>query len=263
MSWQEAALEKWYGSKPGWKNGSEEFRRWIAETVSPEGSCLEIGPGPENATSRFLAKHFAALDGLDMDPAVRLNPSLRTAYVYDGKRFPCANEAYDCAVSDFVLEHVRCPELLLSETLRVLKPGGRFYFRTPNLWHYVTLSAYLTPHWLHRRLAHWLRRMPPEAHDPYPTFHRMNTRPRLRKLAKQEGWEVVELRAVEKEPSYGLASRLLFYPFLAYERIVNAWRGFEPFRVNIFGMFQKPRPRTVQPHPAKLIEGSPPKDAAA
>ena len=44
---------------------------------------------------------------------------------------------------------------------------------------------------------------------------------------------------IEKEPSYGMASRWLFYPFLAYERIVNASRILEPFRVNVLGRWKR------------------------
>ncbi|HUT09659.1 MAG TPA: class I SAM-dependent methyltransferase [Thermoguttaceae bacterium] len=250
MSWQTSALDRWYYSKPGWKGGTERFHDWVEETASPRGCCLEIGAGPENATSKFLASHFDAVDGLDIDEAVRRNPHLRAAWVYDGGEFPIAGESYECLVADYVLEHVRRPSLLLSEALRVLKPGGRFFFRTPNLWHYVSLGARLTPHWVHGRLANWLRRLPPEAHEPYPTFHRMNARRRLRRLALSAGFENIQLRMIEAEPSYGLASRLLFYPFMIYERIVNSWRGFEPFRMNILGMIEKPRSAASGQRPA-------------
>lgn len=241
MSWQTEALERWYYSKPGWRPGSEEFRGWIAETASPHGDCLELGAGPGGKTSRFLGAHFAAVDGLDIDEDVRANRSLRTAYVYDGKRFPLADEAYDYLVADWVLEHVQRPQRLLAEAFRVLKPGGRFYFRTPNFWHYVSLVAWLTPHWIHDQLSGCLRRLPPDAHGVYPTFYRLNTPSRLRRLARHVGFEALELRMIEKEPAYGMASRLLFYPFLAYERIVNAGPVFRPFRANILGLFEKPQ----------------------
>ena len=45
---------------------------------------------------------------------------------------------------------------------------------------------------------------------------------------------------IEKEPSYGMASRLLFYPFLAYERTVNSTEAFAPLRANIPAVLRKP-----------------------
>jgi len=39
---------------------------------------------------------------------------------------------------------------------------------------------------------------------------------------------------VEKEPSYGMKSRLLFFPMMVYERIVNYTEMLSWLRVNIF-----------------------------
>lgn len=239
-TWRERALEKWYLSRPGWTDGTTEFHDWIAEGASPEGTCLEIGPGPDNETSRILAAHFGAVDGLDVDPGIRSNPSLREAHVYDGTRFPLPGGTYDCAVANYVLEHVRYAQLFTSEVARALRPGGRFYFRTPNLCHYVSLFSRLTPHLIHERLANRLRGTGRGSRDIYPTYYRMNTRCRLRRLAAEAGFSPVILRTVEKEPSYGMATRLMFYPCLAYERLVNRLGILEDFRANIFGLFRKP-----------------------
>ena len=46
---------------------------------------------------------------------------------------------------------------------------------------------------------------------------------------------------VEKEPSYGMASRPLFVTFMIYERIVNSSALFAALRVNIFGVLERPR----------------------
>ena len=46
---------------------------------------------------------------------------------------------------------------------------------------------------------------------------------------------------IEKEPMYGLASRLLFFPMLAYERAVNSSEAFAGLRSNIQAVLEKPR----------------------
>ena len=48
---------------------------------------------------------------------------------------------------------------------------------------------------------------------------------------------------VEKEPSYGAASRLLFYPMLWYERLVNFSDRLAGLRANIIGVARKPLQR--------------------
>jgi SAM-dependent methyltransferase len=238
MSRTARAFEKWYTSRPDFVDGSTEFRSWIALSASGEKTCLEIGPGPDNGTSRFIASRFEVVDGLDIDPAARGNPSMRRVYLYDGTRFPLPSNAYDCVVADYVLEHVAKPIPFAREIRRALMPGGQFFFRTPNLFHYVSLFAWITPYFVHRLLSNWLRGHG-GAHEVYPTYHRMNTPGRLRQIARDAGFAKWRLLMREKEPSYGRKSLLLFYPMAIYERIVNSTRVFRLFRANIFGCFMK------------------------
>jgi ubiquinone/menaquinone biosynthesis C-methylase UbiE len=50
----------------------------------------------------------------------------------DGGRLPFADAAFDAVVSFQVIEHVDDVDTYLSEIARVLKPGGRALFTTPN-----------------------------------------------------------------------------------------------------------------------------------
>jgi SAM-dependent methyltransferase len=239
-SWQEAALERYYKPGPGWVNGTVEFWDFIKTHAAGCERVLELGPGPSNPTSEFLAKTFKQVDGLDMDAAASGNTYLAKAWIYPGSgSWPFPEAAYDAVVSNFVLEHVERPDEMLRETVRVLKPGGRLLFRTPNLWHYITLTSRLTPHWFHKLVANRLRGVKADAGDVYPTYYRMNTRRRLRRLWKSRGLTEIELRMIEKEPSYGMCSRLAFYPFMLHERLVNSSKLFADCRVCILGAARK------------------------
>jgi hypothetical protein len=101
------------------------------------------------------------------------------------------------------------------------------------------MAASLMPHSIHLRLANKLRALAADAHDPWPTVYRANTRSKLRRLAHSSGLLPEELSMIEAEPSYGAAHPLLFYPMMAYERVVNSSDLFSPFRVNILGTFRK------------------------
>lgn len=241
MTWQQEYLKRYY-SRKNWKDGTGEYWDMIRSSADPSCEVLELGCGPDNPTSRFLAKTFRAVDGLDIDEAGgKRNPSLRRVYVYDGVTWPLPDERYGAIVSDYVLEHVEHPRELIREIKRVLVPGGVFVFRAPCLWHYVCLASRLTPHSLHMRLANWLRNLPEEAEDPYPTFYRMNSPRRLRKLFAREGFQRRTLHSIEKEPAYGLSLKPLFLLFMLYERVVNSSEEFAWMRSNILGVFQKPK----------------------
>jgi SAM-dependent methyltransferase len=237
--WQDRYLRRFYFGEPGWVDGTTEFHQLCREVIAPGAKIVEIGAGPTNATSRFLAG-LGAVHGLDPDPDVRDNSSLETASVLgeDGL-FPFPDGSFDACVADNVVEHVAHPHPHLLEVRRVLKPGAPYLFRTPNLRHYVYAVSARTPHAVHLALANRLRALPGETHDPYPTVYAMNRPDRVREFAAGAEFDVELLRMVEKEPSYGMASRLLFVPLMMYERAVNSTERLAAFRSYMFVVLRR------------------------
>src|SRR5262249_1717027 len=247
-SWQERYLERFYRQGKNWADGTTQFHELIRKHLPGDKHVLELGPGPKNRTSDFLRGNYASVDGLDVDEEARHNPALRHVHIYkQGDPWPIADNSYDAVVANFVLEHLPAPAGTASEAYRVLRPGGLFFFRTPNLWHYVSMASWLSPHWFHTLVANRLRNLPPGSHDPYPTCYRMNRCRTIRRVMREAGFEEVEFLAIEKEPSYGLSSRILFILFMGYERVVNSSKILSPFRANILGAFVKPGPATNPP----------------
>jgi SAM-dependent methyltransferase len=241
-SWQEQYVSKFYDRSRGWVDGTTEFHDLCRAVLPPGTRILEVGAGPSNPTSCFLAA-LGSLHGIDPDPAVRDNTALTSATVLGSRSFPFADGSFDACVSNYVLEHVEDPVAHFAEVSRVLAPGGVYCFRTPNRYHYVTAVAQLTPHWFHVLVANRLRNSPAELADPHPTHYRANSQKDLRRLAAAAGLSVEKLSLIEKEPSYGMSSRLLFLAFMAYERLVNTTDLAANLRVNILGVLRKPAAR--------------------
>jgi SAM-dependent methyltransferase len=238
-TWQDRYVSKFYDRAGGWVDGTTAFHE-LCQVAVPQGArILEVGAGHSNPTSRFLAT-LGSLHGIDPDPAVRNNTALTSATVLGSRSYPFADGSFDACVSNYVLEHVADPAAHFAEVSRVLAPGGVYCFRTPNRYHYVTAVAQLTPHWFHVLVANRLRNSPAEQPDPYPTHYRANSQKDLRRLAAEQGLSVEALTLIEKEPSYGMSSRLLFLAFVAYERLVNATELAANLRVNILGVLRKP-----------------------
>lgn len=230
----QALFERYYYSNPNFRDGTTTFHRMCVRYLRRGARVLEIGPGPANKTSTFLAS-FVELIGVDVSMEIEANPALAAACRYDGKHLPFEDRSFDGCVSNYVIEHVADPEAHFREVARVLRPGGVYCFRTPNLWHYATLGSKLLPHSLHLRWANWLRDLD-GAHEPYRTYYRLNRGGKVIRLAQAAGLEPVELEYLEAEPYYGRRHAALFYPMMLYERLVNASDLLAPFRMNILAV---------------------------
>ena len=221
-------------------DGTKRFYDWIREHANRNSNLLNLGAGPatENPV-RILKGEVASVTGADVDRCVLGNPEFDQIVLIENGAVPLASDVFDLVFSDYVLEHVERPEEFLREVHRLLKPGGMFFFRTPNLWHYVPLISRATPHRLHLAIANKARALPADAQEPWPTFYRMNTRGRLQRMAVECGFRDVELRMIECEPAYLKFHTLPFLAGVLYERAVNAFSGLAPLRGNIFGCFVK------------------------
>lgn len=238
MSWQQEYLDRYYDRSTGWIDGTTEFHNLCSSAIRSGSDILEIGAGPSNETSVFLSS-LGSLQGLDIDPDVQTNDALSAAHVLTGDEYPFPDNTFDACVSNYVNEHISDPRRHLEEVCRVLKPNGVYVFRTPNRFHYTAVVSHLTPHWFHKLVANRLRNLPATSHDPYPTRYRFNSRAAVERFASELGFAVEQLRLIEPEPSYGMSSRMLFFPFLAYERVVNRFNGLAFLRANILAVMRK------------------------
>ena len=157
--WQDAWTNRFYRSQPGWTDGTTEFHSLCRLYVPAKARILEVGAGPTNRTSAFLAS-LGEVHGADVSDEVTGNIHLASSALIKGGRYPFPDASFDAVVSNYVVEHVDDAFAHLTEIHRVLLPGGHYIFRTPNLVHYVAIVSRLTAHGIHRALANRLRNLP-------------------------------------------------------------------------------------------------------
>jgi hypothetical protein len=92
---------------------------------------------------------------------------------------------------------------------------------------------------MHTMLANRMRGLPAEAHEPWPTFYRMNCRRAIRQAAIKAGFREIDLLMVEGHPSYLMFHIVPFMAGVAYERLVNSIELLASLRANIFGRLVK------------------------
>lgn len=120
---------------------------------------LNAGCGERDITAFLRANGADSVTHCDLD--ARLPGSLRC----DLGRVPLADASFDSALCNAVLEHVRCPDEVMAELRRLLKPGGTLVVSVPFL----------------------------QPYHPHPADYRRYTREGLRELARAHGFEVLHL----------------------------------------------------------------------
>lgn len=120
------------------------------------GALLDVGcgkmPYKDYILNNSAVKKYV---GLDIEAALIYDEECPPDYKWDGNTIPFKDNSFDCAFATEVLEHCPEPEIVLKEVLRVLKPGGVFFFTVPFLWnlHEVPHDEYrFTPFSLERHL---------------------------------------------------------------------------------------------------------------
>jgi len=145
------------------------FAERIQAVLRADDNVLDLGAGAGIIPAMNFRGKARRICGIDLDPRVTDNPFLDEGRVCDANSIPYPDNSFDLIFSDNVFEHLEQPELVLKEAMRVLKPGGRLLFKTPNRRHYMPLIARMTPHRFHQFVNRLRGR---DEVDTFPTVYR-------------------------------------------------------------------------------------------
>jgi SAM-dependent methyltransferase len=109
------------------------FQRHVAAyrlcaPLLPPGRVLDLGCGVGHSFRELEPRESV---GVDVDEAA-LAGQARETHVADMRSLPFADREFQSVLAVQSLEHVPDPERVLAEVVRVLVPGGRAIFVTPN-----------------------------------------------------------------------------------------------------------------------------------
>lgn len=213
------------------------FREAILANLSPSSTVLDVGAGAGIVEAMNFRDKVAKICGVDLDERVTDNPMLHEGRIADAANIPYPDESFDLVFADNVMEHLERPTEVFAELARVLKPGGKLLFKTPNRTHYMPMIARMTPHWFHQ---YYNRKRGRDAEDTFPTCYRANARRDIEMLADGAGLVVGRIKLVEGRPEYLRVSAITYAAGLLYERLVNATEAMAGIRILIIAELRKP-----------------------
>jgi SAM-dependent methyltransferase len=238
---QEAYRRRYSAERPGWRPASHVYRDRVADHLTPTARVLDLGCG-RGGVMEELHPRAGQVVGLDPD-LVSLRehraPFLPRVCGRAGA-LPYPDGTFDLVCCSWVLEHLPDPESALVEVARVLAPGGRFVFLTPNRRHPLLVLNRLLG-WTKGRLIDRLYGRA-EA-DTFPALYRANTAGRIRSLLRAVGLDPVALIPVG-DPTYLAFGEALYRLACLLERVTP-----RPFRIHLVGDARKPIPRPPSPNP--------------
>lgn len=230
---------------PGLEFHQNRYARALDEAIGDGDRWLDLGAGTRihqgwiGRSEGELAGRCRLVAGCDLEREHLLaNKRLSHRACADAGTLPFRDASFDVVSANMVLEHLRDPLPVFREIRRVLVPGGRFVFVTPNLHHPgVRAASLVMPPRLRRVLANrWEGRA---LEDVFVTYYQANTRSTLGALARGAG---MEPHLIEVFSSFPLIQRP--WPAVAVEatwlRIQMRVDVLRPLGSNLVGVLRTP-----------------------
>jgi len=193
---------------PGIVNAQHRYIETLEQSVGADTVWLDLGCGhqlvPEwfkNASfrERAIVARAKRVVGVDLDlPAMARHRTIEERAMGRVESLPFADNTFDLVTANMVMEHLEDPANALTELRRVLKPGGRLIFHTPNFNNPAIRLANGVSQGLKHKLVKFFENR--EEDDVFPTHYRLNRRPQIKAFAEEVGLEVAQIAMVESSP---------------------------------------------------------------
>ena len=214
-----ALVRKYYTNVP---TREELLERAVSRLLQPTEILLDAGCGETLALLGEYGPRAGFGVGVDVVRPTRKSPLGTAVTLGNLALLPFRDGVFHLIVSRSVIEHLEDPGAVFTELRRVLKPGGRLVFTTPNKHYYSSVVARMIPFsWK----DYYLQRVfGEEGYDHFPVFYRANTKSALQRVARVAGLRVESVQALRHFPYYFLFSPLLFRLGMLYDWTITALR---------------------------------------
>lgn len=233
---------------PAYRSPWAAYAETVGALVREDSVWLDLGCGrrlfKDGRANEELPRRARLTVGVDRDLRLRGHASVSDLVVADATALPFRPATFSIVTASMLVEHLDDPESAFREVARVLRPGGSFVVFTPNVFHYGSIVARVTPqrfHRFYRRVLHALNRREWRGFEAelFPTRYRANSAAALRRAAERGGLRPRQIRFLSLAHSFGFV-RPLYTLSLMLEARIDRW-GWDALKADILAVFDKPR----------------------
>lgn len=232
MTNQDYHRQKYERLNPDWEDSLTIYKNLIHAELGPEATLLDIGCGHADFL-KDIYQQTPHTYGLDPDSqTLAKNQFLKHKVTGSADQMPFEDDFFDVIILSWVVEHLTNPIAGFQEIYRVLRPGGKVAFITPNTYNPVVWINRLIPDFLHDRLTRHLYGR--QEGDTYPIQYKMNSVKAIRATLGRIGFQEVDL-ILNEDPSYLSFNTISFKISCWLEKLLP-----RRMKVHLIGIFQKP-----------------------
>jgi 2-polyprenyl-3-methyl-5-hydroxy-6-metoxy-1,4-benzoquinol methylase len=229
---------------PGLKYSQYHYLDTIGPAMAPGVRWLDLGCGHQvfaewmSSEETEVIARAALFVGVDVDvPGLQAHRNLKNPVLGSLTSLPFSDGAFELVTANMVVEHLDQPQIVLNEIRRILRPGGRFIFHTPNVRCFSIRIASWLPQFLKNILIRFLEGR--REHDVFKTFYRMNTPEAVEELGQEADFRIDGVRLVTSSAATVMLGPIVLIELLALRILGHPY--FARWRSNIIATLVKPR----------------------
>jgi SAM-dependent methyltransferase len=237
MNRQEFYRQEYKRINPDWEDSVSIYRNYIDKNTDISTRILDFGCGHVDFMKSVYSRTVYVYGIEPNIHTLHKNITIKNKVVGVAEYIPFPDDFFDFAVSAWVVEHIENTTKVFSDINRVLKPGGKLVFLTPNSWNYITWINRSVPNSMHEFLTRSLYGR--EERDTYSVRYKMNSIAKMDFILSNLGFKKDQVM-FNGDPSYISFNRPLFMLSCFIEKLLDL-KYLDFTKVHVIGVYQKQR----------------------
>jgi SAM-dependent methyltransferase len=230
---QERYRQRYKQFRPGYRPALEVYIALADAAVTAQTRLLDAGCGEGGLTREYQGKAALVVGADRYLTPIHATVALKRITDADLRALPFPDGAFTLVMCSWVLEHLEDPARVFAEFARVLQPGGKLLFITPNAWHYLIWARRLIPNRVSTPVVDTLYGRGEDF--IFPTVYRANTRRAIDNHLEPLGLVCSQFEYVS-DPTYTAFNEGLFWLSVALESVLGR---IPQARVHLVGLYEK------------------------